>query len=618
MIIKKVIIYSLAFGLAVLLTMINSSLQNKISYIPMGNWVSMLSNETQVFQYANDHCLKNITDSSNNTLVCTKYIEPIFTQVNFTDYNITSFSHLNHTHTSGSSVSITWILILIYLVFYLFSSSSGSSNSMIGYIFGSPDVSKDLDSNVTINNFVGCSNIKKDIEKVINHIKHNELYKKYDCELPKGLLLSGPPGCGKTHLVKTIIKTTGINYIFTSGSDINKMFVGSGTLAITNLFARARASKPCLIFIDEADALIRKRSYGMESSTANTEFGSTICKLLSELDSLKTESGILVVFASNMPEEYIDKALIRAGRVDQIIHVSHPTFEERIDLFKMYLGSLLNDSVDLSKLSKLTYGLTGSDIKKVVNSLKITKVHEKTSVLTDKVKPEEFNFEMKVETQDIDKEINKHILGLERDRKINLTNKMLIAYHESGHAIMSFLLKDSILPTKICISITSKTLGYTMYTQDDDDLLLNTSINNLIRQLMILYAGRCAEKIFMNEVTTGAEDDYMKARKILKRLVLNGMLYSEYNFVDSVYETSKVPEYIEKILNKINKYLIDTVSEILTNHKDVVEGTAKAINEFGSITGDDIKKIFVDFDKESKIQTIDVKHIYDNIIQMND
>jgi cell division protease FtsH len=618
MIIKKVIIYSLAFGLAVLLTMINSSLQNKISYIPMGNWVSMLSNETQVLQYANDHCLKNITDSSNNTLICTKYIEPIFTQVNFTDYNITSFSHLNHTHTSGSSVSITWILILLYLVFYLFSSSSGSSNSMIGYIFGSPDVSKDLDSNVTINNFVGCSNIKKDIEKVINHIKHNELYKKYDCELPKGLLLSGPPGCGKTHLVKTIIKTTGINYIFTSGSDINKMFVGSGTLAITNLFARARASKPCLIFIDEADALIRKRSYGMESSTANTEFGSTICKLLSELDSLKTESGILVVFASNMPEEYIDKALIRAGRVDQIIHVSHPTFEERIDLFKMYLGSLLNDSIDLSKLSKLTYGLTGSDIKKVVNSLKITKVHEKTLVLTDKVKPEEFNFEMKVETQDIDKEINKHILGLERDRKINLTNKMLIAYHESGHAIMSFLLKDSILPTKICISITSKTLGYTMYTQDDDDLLLNTSINNLIRQLMILYAGRCAEKIFMNEVTTGAEDDYMKARKILKRLVLNGMLYSEYNFVDSVYETGKVPEYIEKILNKINKYLIDTVSDYLTNYRDVVEGTAKAINEFGSITGDDIKKIFVDLEKESEIQTIDVKHIYDRIIQMND
>lgn len=619
MMIKKFIIYGLAFGLAILLTMINSTLQNKIKYIPLEPWISMLSNETQIVQYGTDHCLKNITDLSNNTMICTKYIEPIFTQVNFTDYNITSYSHLNHTHTSGSSISITWILILVYLVFYMLNSlsSGSSSNSMFGYLFGRPMVSKDLDSNVSINNFVGCTNIKKDIEKVINHIKYNELYKKYDCELPKGLLLSGPPGCGKTHLVKTIIKTTGINFIFTSGSDINKMFVGSGTLAITNLFARARASKPCLIFIDEADTLIRKRSYGMETSTANTEFGSTICKLLSELDSLKTESGILVVFASNMPEEYIDKALIRAGRVDQIIHISYPTFEERIDLFKMYLGNLLNESIDLSKLSKLTYGLTGSDIRKVINSLKITKVHEKTSILTDKVKPEEFNFELKVETQDIDKEINKHILGLERDRKINLTNKMLIAYHESGHAIMSFILKDSILPTKICISITSKTLGYTMYTQDDDDLLLNTSINNLIRQLMILYAGRCAEKIFMGEVTTGAEDDYMKARKILKRLVLNGMLFSEYNFVDSVHDTNKVPEYIEKILNKINKYLIDKVSEYLTQYKDVVESTAKSINEFGSITGDDIKKIFMDLNRESEIQTVDVKIIFDNIILMN-
>lgn len=619
MIIRKILLYLSAFGLALILTMLNNTNNNSINWVPIDGWLSMLSNDTHVFQNGNDFCFKNLTDTINNPVYCTKHIEPILTPVNFTNYNITSYSsHLTQNSSFIPMSSISSLLLIVYLAFYFYNSINGQQANMLGYIFGQPQVTNDLTTEVTIDNFVGCANIKKDIEKVINHIKYNELYQKYDCELPKGLLLSGPPGCGKTHLVKTIIKSTGINFIFTSGSDINKMFVGSGSLAIANLFVKARATKPCLIFIDEADTLIRKRSYGVESSNTSTEFGSTVCKLLSELDSLKTESGIIVVFASNMPEEYIDKALIRAGRVDQIIHISHPTFEERIELFKMYLGKLLNDSIDLNKISKLSYGLTGSDVKKIVNSIKISKVYERTSVLTDIPKLDDFNLEMTVSTGDIDQEINKHILGLERERKINLTNKMLIAYHESGHAIMSFLLKDSTLPTKICISITSKTLGYTMYTQDDDDLLLNTSVNNLIRQLLILYSGRCAERIFMNEVTTGAEDDYMKARKILKRLVMHGMLYSEFNFVDSKYESEKVPDYIEKILNKINKYLIEKVSGYLTEHKDLMEKTATAINEFGSITGDDITKIFEDLGKKDIIQSIGVMDIYENIINMKE
>ncbi len=619
---SRYFLYLSAFGLAVLLSLLSGSAKTSVNYLPIESWLSTLKsigNETQVFEYMKDHCFKNTSDVLNNTIYCTRYIEPVYTQVNFTDYNITSFANSSNYISSNrtlSSIPLPTIILVIYLVSYIFSNKE--QGGVFGYIFGSPQVSNNLDKDTTIDNFVGCANIKKDIEKVINHIKYNELFHKYDCELPKGLLLSGPPGCGKTHLVKTIIKSTGINYIFSSGSDINKMFVGSGTLAIANLFAKARASKPCLIFIDEADTLIKKRSYGEHTSTASTEFGSTICKLLSELDSLKTESGILVVFASNMPEEYIDKALIRAGRVDQIIHISYPTFEERIDLYKMYLGKLLNDSIDLNKVSKLSYGLTGSDVKKIVNSLKISKVYEKTSVLTDIVKPDEFNLEIQIKTEDIDREINKNILGLERERKINLTNKLIIAYHESGHAIMSFLLKDSVLPTKICISITSKTLGYTMYTQDDDDLLLNTSVNNLLRQLLILYAGRCAEKIYMKEITAGAEDDYMKARKILKRLVLNGMLYSEYNFVENPHESSKVPEYIEKLINKINKYLIEKVTEYLTLHKDLMEKTANSINEFGSITGDDIKNTFEELGKLDLIQSIDVYEIYEKILNMQD
>lgn len=658
MISKKLYSYIIYFLVVILLLILSSgSAEKEFKYVFFEEWLSFIKKSvdiSQIYLYNNYYCLIDPNSLTNSNYICTKYIEPIYSKVNFTDYNITSFIDLSNYSNSGSSFISTNtminLLLICIIIINVFKQMNPGKNNMFGYIFNTESVNSESDSKISIDNFVGCQNIKKDINKVINHIKYYNIYKKFDCDLPKGILLSGPPGCGKTHLVKTIVKATGINYIHTSGSDINKIFVGSGSLTINNLFIKARASKPCLIFIDEADTLIRKRVYTSQATTGTSvEFGSTLCKLLAEMDSLKTESGIVIIFATNMPEENIDKALLRAGRVDQIIHISYPTFEERIELFKMYLDKLLNDLIDLELIGKLTYGLTGSDIKKIVNSLKINKVYEKTLLLEkndhinqiehnkqilnntflskfinfselknnlykDEFYVNSFKLVIKPTTKDIDIEINKCILGLERERKINLINKKLISYHETGHAIMSFMLLGSILPTKICISITSKTLGYTMYTQDDEDLIMNTSINNLLRQVMILYAGRCAEKIFMNEVTCGGEDDYLKARKILKRLVMNGMIYPEYNFVEISNDTSKVPENIEKILIKINKLLIEEVMSILESNSDIINIISKNIQEFGSITGKDITNIFENEGKIELIQSVDINKIYDKIL----
>ncbi len=673
----------------ILFNFLNESNQKKFKFIQLNEWTQMASNSSNVYLYNDNYCVKesnfyNLTNSPNlsalsyssnysnpnittqtNSYYCVSNVKPVYTQVNFTELNITSITPLD-TSKSNSSFSllsfnsiiyIVWILVI--LSFYL----KSNSKNIFSQAINQDDVKTDSDSKTTIDNFIGCANIKNDIDKVINHIKYNSIYKKFNCEIPKGIMLLGPPGCGKTHLVKTIIKSTGINYLFTSGSDINKIFVGSGSLNISNLFEKARASKPCLIFIDEADTLIRKRAYGQETSSgATNELGSTLCKLLAELDSIKTEAGIVVVFASNMPEDQIDKALLRAGRVDQIIHIGYPTLDERIELFKMYLGDMMNESIDLNLIGKLTYGLTGSDIKKIINSIKINKVYGKTIELNNNTKDEnkdgdknkeetdividgkkelfsnitksliqrirklkknnnfdenDIKIDIKPTTSDIDKEINKCILGLERERKINLTNKKLISYHETGHAIMSFLLKDTKLPTKICISITSKTLGYTMYTQDDEDLIMGSSITNLIAQVMILYAGRSAEKLFMCEITGGAEDDYMKARKILKRLVMNGMIYPEFNYVETNgyngQEPQKIPEHIEKILSKINKYLIQEVDQILIENSDIVKLTAEKIQELGSINNQDITNIFESTGKTHLIQSIGTDQFYKHI-----
>lgn len=638
-------IFYLMISISILVLSIRT-VENDFKFIILEEWLSRIKDYStfgKIYLYKNNYCFMDTKILSNSSYICTKYIEPIYTKINFTDYNITSIVELNNSYNSNNNTSFSFInyLFIFLMIFNFFKQFNLGTNNMFEYLFNTESVKSELDSEITIDNFIGCQNIKKNINKIINHIRYYNIYKKFDCDLPKGILLCGPPGCGKTHLVKTIVKSTGIKYLYTSGSDINKMFVGSGSFTLNNLFTKAKVLKPCLIFIDEADTLIRKRSYTSDTSSgASSEFGSTLCKLLAEMDSLKTESGIIVVFATNMPEEHIDKALLRAGRVDEIIHISYPTFEERIELFKMYLGKLLNDKINLDLISKLTYGLTGSDIKKIVNSIKINKVYEKT-LENDNIKKSDEQINIKVEqnyflkllnkkledkniieleikptTEDIDIEINKCILGLERERKINLINKKLISYHETGHAIMSFMLSGSTLPTKICISITSKTLGYTMYTHEDDDLIMNTTINNLLRQVMILYAGRCAEKIFMNEVTCGGEDDYLKARKILKRLVMNGMIYPEYNYIDLLNETSKVPEHIENILSKINKLLIEEVKCILELNSDIIHIVSEKIQEFGSIIGKDITDVYESKDKQHLIQSIDVLKVYKKILDI--
>lgn len=614
---------------------------NYFDIITNSEFTNMLTTNSTLYTHSNKMCLLNYTNFlANSYYHCTNFIEPIVQKINVTHNQILP---LNLNALDFFSFWNIFVILTVYSIFRIVTNfkkmSVGMDSSDIVVKKYNPDDKTETQTQ-TIDNFIGCSNIKKDINELITQIKFHNIFSSNDCNLPKGVLLLGPPGCGKTHLVKTIINATKINYIFASGSDFNKVFVGSGTLMLNQIFTKARENKPCLIFIDEADALIKKRNYS-DSSAVSTEFGSSLCKLLAELDSVKTEAGIIVVFATNMNEQYIDKALMRAGRVDKILHITEPTFEERKQLFKMYLKELYNElTVDLDTIAKLSGGLTGSDIKKIINSLRINKVSDSIKELDSAIEESKniagkfklpFNLLLKhmkidlnnlevknkityeINTKEIDNEINKCIMGLERERPINLINKKLIAFHEAGHAIMSFILKDTNLPTKICISITSKTLGYTMYLNDEEDIIMNTSINSLMRQIMILYSGRGAEKVFMNEITCGAEDDYLKARKILKRLVLNGMLIPEINLISEVENNDKVPDHIEKILVKINSYLIQKIESELKLCGRVITKTAELIVLNGSITGDDITSIFDKYNMKECIHSISIEDVIEEI-----
>ena len=608
--------------------------------------VNLLQENSTIYRTNDNLCLFDYTNFLGNSYYkCASYMEPVTKKINISTNQIisTNFDTLSDILSFKNLFIILAVYTTLKFITNLKKVSLDTDSSEI--VVKKYDVIEKTQNDPgceiqTIDNFIGCNNIKKDINELITQIKFHDVFSSNDCNLPKGVLLLGPPGCGKTHLVKTIINATKINYIFASGSDFNKVFIGTGTLMLNQIFTKARENKPCLIFIDEADVLIKKRIFS-DSSAVSAEFGSSLCKLLAELDSIKTEAGIVVIFATNMNEQYIDKALMRAGRVDKILHITEPTFEERKQLFKMYLKELYNEElIDLDTISKLSSGLTGSDIKKIVNSLKINKISthiseleisiEQSKNIAEKIKLplnlllKHMNIDLNqvevkskisydVNTKEIDNEINKCIMGLERERPINLINKKLIAFHETGHAIMSFLLKDTNLPTKICISITSKTLGYTMYLNDEEDIIMNTSVNNLIRQVMILYSGRCAEKIFMSEITCGAEDDYLKARKILKRLVLNGMLISEINLITDVEPNDKLPDNVEKIFQKINNLLINKIEILLKNHEEIINQIAELIILNNSVTGDDINNIFEKNNIIDHIHSVDIKQIVEEI-----
>lgn len=607
------------------------SITNNNFYNTISNheFINSISNNTKIYENAKQLCLYDYTDYLYNThFKCSNHLEPVIEKINLTSQYIVDIKTEYSFFSIYNILLIFCLLLILYSIIIFKKSIISNSEIVVKKYKENSEIEKQ-----TIDNFIGCNNIKKDINELITQIKYHEIFSINECNLPKGVLLLGPPGCGKTHLVKTIINATKINYIFSSGSDFNKIYVGSGTLMLNQIFTKARENKPCLIFIDEADTLIKKRAFA-ETSAVSTEFGSSLCKLLAELDSIKTEAGIIVVFATNMNEKYIDPALMRAGRVDKILHITEPTFEERKQLFKMYLKELFNEeTIDLDTIAKLSSGLTGSDIKKIVNSLRISKINQQVSELDNVIKETKelaekmkisfdlmfkcFNknkittiqkIKYQVNTKEIDREINKCIMGLERERPINQINKKLIAIHESGHAIMSFLLKDTKLPTKICISITSKTLGYTMYLNDEEDIILNTSINNLMRQIMILYSGRMAENLFMNEITCGAEDDYLKARKILKRLVLNGMIIPKINLI-SEKDNDKLPENIENILSEINNILLFQVEKILNENKIIINETAELIILNNSITGTDIENIFKNNNVYEKIHSIDIVNI---------
>jgi AFG3 family protein len=368
-------------------------------------------------------------------------------------------------------------------------------------------VKNEKNPDIKFDDIAGMNEPKKEIVEFVDFLKKSEKYKKLGAKIPKGALLVGPPGTGKTLLAKAIAGEAGVPFYSMSGSEFVEKYVGVGASRVRELFKKAKESSPSIIFIDEIDSVGKKRDHG-NSNKSNEERESTLNQLLVEMDGYGSDNTVIVIAATNR-KDILDPALLRPGRFDRTIEINLPDRREREEILKIYLKKIkLNQekTVDeyAQRLSSLTPGFSGADLSNVVNEAAII------SARFDKES---------VDSESFEKAYDRIIGGLETKRILSIKEKKTVAFHESGHAVVGWMLEHSYPLVKVTIVPRSKgSLGFAQYMPDD---ILLYSKEQLLDLICVSLGGRVAEEIFFNRITTGASDDLKKVTNMARGIVVN-------------------------------------------------------------------------------------------------
>ncbi len=491
---------------------------------------------------------------------------------------------------------LAWILPLVLLLViwgFVFRKmgAGGAGETFMSFGKSRAKIYGESDVKATFNDVAGVEEAKEELMEVVEFLKHPEKFTKLGGRIPKGVLLVGPPGTGKTLLARAVAGEAKVPFFSMSGSEFVEMFVGVGASRVRDLFQQAIQKAPCIIFIDELDALGRARGMGMAG--AHEEREQTLNQLLAEMDGFDPRKGVIIMAATNRPE-ILDPALLRAGRFDRHVLVDRPNIRDREDILKIHArGVKLSTNVDLKVLAARTPGFVGADLANMVN--------EAALLAARKNKTE-------VEMTDFEAAIDRIVAGLEKKRRVmNKKEKEIVAYHECGHTLMAELLPTTDPVHRVSIIQRGiAALGYTMQLPTEDRYLMTRS--ELLDRLCVMLGGRVAEEIVFKEISTGAQNDLQRAADIARSMV------TEYGMTDKfgplTFEKERRPlfldiglpsgakEYSEDTAREIDqevKRLIDEayvkVKTTLTANQDKLKTLAAVLLEKETVEGDEIRKL---------------------------
>nr|MBQ6739650.1 ATP-dependent zinc metalloprotease FtsH [Synergistaceae bacterium] len=433
----------------------------------------------------------------------------------------------------------------------------------------------------------GVGEAEVEIKEIIEFLKEPDRFKKFGAKMPKGVLLVGPPGTGKTLLAKAAAGEAGVPFFFITGSSFVEMFVGVGAARVRDLFEQAKKKAPCIIFVDEIDAIGQSRS---RSFNNNSEQENTLNQLLAEMDGFETNNGVVIMGATNRPE-ILDEALLRPGRFDRQIQVVLPTEEGRFEILKIHTANIpLDASVDLKSIAKVTPGFSGADLANIANEAALLAVRRKSD---------------RVSMKDLDLAIERVVAGLQRRTPLTPEIRKKVAYHETGHALVACFLPGTDPVHKVSIIPTAKgALGYTLHRSNEDQYLVGEV--ELKSKMAVMLGGRAAELLVFNEASTGASNDLERVTETARRMVtefgmskkLGPVRYAASSMAYLHEGTQSRDDLGTTIYADITAEIKEFVSEaqesalnILREHEAALHEVARVLQENEVITGDEIQAI---------------------------
>jgi cell division protease FtsH len=485
-----------------------------------------------------------------------------------------------------SQFLLSWILpigVMILIWSFISRRIGRAGESLLSFGKSKARLVAEKETGITFNDVAGCEEAKYELAEVVDFLKTPARYKAIGANIPKGVLLIGPPGTGKTLLGKAVAGEAHVPFFSLSGSDFVEMFVGVGAARVRDLFQQAKARSPCIVFIDELDAIGRQR--GVHMGAVNDEREQTLNQLLVEMDGFAANAGVIVLAATNRPD-VLDRALLRPGRFDRQVVVDAPDIDGREAILKVHVrGKPLAREVDLRRIAQGTPGFSGADLANAVNeaALLAARRHGK-----------------EIEQKDLEDAVEKVVAGPERkSRRLREAEKQRVAFHEVGHALVAAYSKDADPVHKISIIPRGRAaLGYTMQLPANDHVLMSRS--QLLDRIRGMLGGRAAEELVFGEVTTGAENDLERATAVARQMVcLFGMseqvglarcAQRQDGFVsagvDGAFQrdcSEKTAQLIDEEVKKILEQGYQEAKEILNQHRDQLDRVSAELLKFETL-----------------------------------